>query len=237
MIAPTRRHHDSCRLHRVSCRDVQVSARHRREQRQGMRRTDPSMRKVTSRQPASSSMRSAPNSSGFRQVSVMRPRSTARSRASIATSGFHATSGPTRIISTSGSGMARRRAGQAGLLPAHQPGDGFSRQWDARPRRQDAGRFSRSGAAEPSGRALTKAVAAVQKPVPTRLAAQPAKAVPRGFDAGHERSRFLFHEGLYAGLELPADVAAKPGFGDLALRHFSATWPIGQWLLKEVAAG
>jgi hypothetical protein len=58
--------------------------------------------------------------------------------------------------------------------------------------------------------------------------------MPRGHDAGHQRSRFLLHEGLYAGLELPAADIEEPGFADRALAHFSATWPIGRWLLDEV---
>ena len=45
----------------------------------------------------------------------------------------------------------------------------------------------------------------------------------------------LLHDGLYAWLELPAAEAVKRGFADRALAHFQATWPIGAWLLAEVA--
>jgi uncharacterized protein (TIGR02453 family) len=89
--------------------------------------------------------------------------------------------------------------------------------------------------AESSGRALTKAVAVVEKAGPYEIGGVTRKTVPRGFDAGHERARFLLHEGLYAGIELPGEVAGWRGFIDLAVRHFSATWPIGRWLLAEVA--
>lgn len=61
------------------------------------------------------------------------------------------------------------------------------------------------------------------------------KTVPRGFDRDHPRATLLLHEGLYAGLELPAAEALEPGFADRAVAHFRATWPIGQWLLDEVA--
>ena len=86
-----------------------------------------------------------------------------------------------------------------------------------------------------SGEALLKAVATVEKAGPYVIGGATRKTVPRGFDANHQRARFLMHDGLYAGLELPAGTAGSPGFGELAFRHFSATWPIGQWLLDEVA--
>jgi uncharacterized protein (TIGR02453 family) len=97
--------------------------------------------------------------------------------------------------------------------------------------------FRTAVVAEPSGRALVKAVAAVGKAGAYEIGGATRKSVPRGFDASHERARYLPHEGLYAGLELPGDVAGKAGFGDLALQHFAATWPIGRWLLDQVTAG
>jgi uncharacterized protein (TIGR02453 family) len=86
-----------------------------------------------------------------------------------------------------------------------------------------------------SGAALVKAVTAVEKAGPYEIGGATRKTVPRGFDANNKRARFLLHEGLYAGIELPGNVAAKPGFGALTLNHFAATWPIGRWLLSEVA--
>lgn len=86
------------------------------------------------------------------------------------------------------------------------------------------------------GRSLVMAIDKVKAAGIYEIGGITRKSVPRGFDPNHERAGLLLHEGLYAGLELPAAEAFKDGFADLALKHFSATWPIGQWLLEEVAA-
>ncbi len=52
-----------------------------------------------------------------------------------------------------------------------------------------------------------------------------------------DRAEYLLYEGLYASATLPIKAAARPGFADLCLTHFANTWPIGQWLLDEVAGG
>jgi uncharacterized protein (TIGR02453 family) len=91
--------------------------------------------------------------------------------------------------------------------------------------------------AERSGEALMKAIDEVKASGPYEIGGATRKTTPRGFDANHERAGLLLHEGLHAGLELPVAEAFKDRFADRALAHFAATWPIGQWLLEEVAAG
>jgi hypothetical protein len=75
----------------------------------------------------------------------------------------------------------------------------------------------------------------VKKAGPYEVGGATRKTVPRGFDAAHPRAGLLLHEGLYAGLELPAADATRAGFTDRALAHFAAAWPVGKWLLDEVA--
>ncbi len=62
------------------------------------------------------------------------------------------------------------------------------------------------------------------------------KLVPRGFDKDHPRAELLLFEGLHAGAELPLSAAFEPGFADLCLKHFKATWPISRWILAELSA-
>ena len=95
-------------------------------------------------------------------------------------------------------------------------------------------RFRKAVVADGSGKKLTKIMEQVNKAGPYEVGGATRKTVPRGYDASHERAGLLLHDGLYAGLELPAAEAAKPGFADRALSHFAATWPVGDWLLKEV---
>jgi len=96
-------------------------------------------------------------------------------------------------------------------------------------------RFRKAVVADKPGRSLMQAIAKVRKAGPYEVGGATRKSVPRGFDASHERAGLLLHEGLHAGLELPAASAAKADFADQALKHFAATWPIGDWLLREVA--
>jgi uncharacterized protein (TIGR02453 family) len=95
-------------------------------------------------------------------------------------------------------------------------------------------RFREAVLDERSGRGLEQAVARIRVAGPYEIGGATRKSVPRGFAADHARAHFLLHEGLYAGLELPAAEATKPGFADRVLAHFSATWPVGEWLLAEV---
>jgi uncharacterized protein (TIGR02453 family) len=96
-------------------------------------------------------------------------------------------------------------------------------------------RFRKSVLDDGAGGRLEKAVAKVKKAGPYEVGGATRKTVPRGYDASQKRAGFLLHEGLYAGLELPSADAGKPGFADRAVAHFTATWPIGKWLLEEVA--
>jgi uncharacterized protein (TIGR02453 family) len=96
-------------------------------------------------------------------------------------------------------------------------------------------RFRKAVVTDGSGRKLRQTIDEVKKAGPYNVGGASRKRVPRGFDADHPRAGLLLHEGLHAGLELPATDAIKAGFADRALAHFAATWPIGEWLLKEVA--
>lgn len=86
-----------------------------------------------------------------------------------------------------------------------------------------------------SGKALLAAVAAVSKAGAYEIGGKTRKLMPRGFTTEPDRAQYLLHEGLHTGITLPADAAAKPDFTDLAARHYAAMWPIGKWLLDEVA--
>jgi uncharacterized protein (TIGR02453 family) len=89
-----------------------------------------------------------------------------------------------------------------------------------------------------SGKALEKVIAKVEGAGPYRVHGATRKTVPRGFDADHERAKFLLHEGLWTDIEVPSVAEAKkPEFVKFCLGHFAAMWPIGRWLLDEVTAG
>ncbi len=94
-------------------------------------------------------------------------------------------------------------------------------------------RFRQAVTDKPGAR-LVKLAQNVRKAGPYEVGGATRKTVPRGYDAGHERAGLLLHEGLYAGAELLSGEAVQAGFADKALAHFKATWPIGEWLLKEV---
>ncbi|MEO5322344.1 DUF2461 domain-containing protein [Mesorhizobium sp. CC13] len=92
--------------------------------------------------------------------------------------------------------------------------------------------FRRAVVSDAAGARLMAAINAVDGQY--EIGGETRKSVPRGFDADHPRARFLRHEGLYAGIELPAAIAEAPDFAEQALAHFAATWPIGKWLLEDV---
>lgn len=96
-------------------------------------------------------------------------------------------------------------------------------------------RFRSAVVAEKSGQSLIRTIERVKKSGPYEVGGATRKTVPRGYGGDHPRAALLLHEGLHAGVELPAADAVKPGFADRALAHFSATWPIGEWLLREFA--
>jgi uncharacterized protein (TIGR02453 family) len=85
-----------------------------------------------------------------------------------------------------------------------------------------------------SGKALQAAVDAVAAAGDYEIGEKTRKKPPRGFETDPDRAEFLLYEGLTATRILPGDIAFAPGFLDLCLSHFTATWPVGQWLLAEL---
>lgn len=95
-------------------------------------------------------------------------------------------------------------------------------------------RFRDAVVDDKAGKALVAAIDRVEKAgyevgEPTR------KQVPRGYPSDHRRSRFLLYESLHAGTVLPAEAARRADFADICLSHFQGCWPIGKWLMAEVA--
>ena len=86
-----------------------------------------------------------------------------------------------------------------------------------------------------SGKALLAAVGAVRNAGKYEVGGKTRKLMPRGFEADPDRAEYLLYEGLYTSTGLPAKAAAKPDFVDVCLKHYAAAWPIGKWLLAEVA--
>jgi uncharacterized protein (TIGR02453 family) len=87
-----------------------------------------------------------------------------------------------------------------------------------------------------SGKALLAAVAKVEKAGAYSIGGKTRKLMPRGFEAEADRAEYLLHEGLYTSFSLPAETAAQADFAKLAAGHFKKMWPIGEWLLAEVAS-
>jgi uncharacterized protein (TIGR02453 family) len=87
---------------------------------------------------------------------------------------------------------------------------------------------------ERSGKALEAAIAEVEAAGDYAIGGMPRKQVPRGYDKASPRAKYLLWESLPAMGQLTIDDALTPGFGDVALTHFRATWPVGKWLLDEV---
>jgi uncharacterized protein (TIGR02453 family) len=85
-----------------------------------------------------------------------------------------------------------------------------------------------------SGKALLAAVAGIRKKGSYTFGEKTRKLPPRGYEAPEDRAEYLLFEGLHAGIELAADIATKPDFVDVCLKHFKATWPISQWILAEL---
>lgn len=85
-----------------------------------------------------------------------------------------------------------------------------------------------------SGKALAATVAAIRRKGGYTFGEKTRKLMPRGYEAPEDRAEFLLYEGLHAAMELPASRAFEPGFADICLTHFKATWPISQWILTEL---
>jgi uncharacterized protein (TIGR02453 family) len=95
-------------------------------------------------------------------------------------------------------------------------------------------RFRQSIVHPRSGKALLAAVKQV-KARGYEVGGKTRKQLPRGFDTDPDRAEYLLFEGLHAGTEMPAAAAREAGFVEMALRHFTDTWPIGKWLVDEVS--
>jgi len=85
-----------------------------------------------------------------------------------------------------------------------------------------------------SGNALKAAVETVRSQGDYDIGEKTRKKPPRGFETEADRAEFLLYEGLTATITLPGDAAFQPGFVDLCAKHFTATWPVGKWLLAEL---
>lgn len=88
-----------------------------------------------------------------------------------------------------------------------------------------------------SGKALVEAVAAIMAAGDYVIGEKTRKLPPRGFEAPADRAEYLLFEGLTAGTQMAATEALAPGFSERCVEHFTATWPIGRWLLAEIGAG
>jgi len=86
-----------------------------------------------------------------------------------------------------------------------------------------------------SGKALVAAVEAVRAAGPYEIGEKTRKVPPRGFETEPDRAEFLLYEGLTAGTQMPASAARAADFLDVCYKHFAATWPVGKWLLDEIA--
>lgn len=87
---------------------------------------------------------------------------------------------------------------------------------------------------ERAGTALEAAIAEVEAAGDYAVGGMPRKQVPRGYDKASPRVRFLLWESLPAMARMSTDEALAASFGEKALGHFRATWPVARWLLEEV---
>jgi uncharacterized protein (TIGR02453 family) len=86
-----------------------------------------------------------------------------------------------------------------------------------------------------SGKALLAAVDKVRQAGDYEIGGKTRKLMPRGFTTEPDRAEYLLYEGLYASTSLPLAAAAKSDFATVLARHYKAMWPVGKWLLDEVA--
>jgi uncharacterized protein (TIGR02453 family) len=86
-----------------------------------------------------------------------------------------------------------------------------------------------------SGSALDAAIAQVAAAGDYAIGSMERKQVPRGYDKEGPRARFLLWEGLPAMARVEPAEARRGDFADQAFLHFRNTWPIGRWLMDEVA--
>lgn len=96
-------------------------------------------------------------------------------------------------------------------------------------------RYRDSVVNERSGKALVAAIDAVEAAGDYGIGSMPRKTVPRRYDKDSPRAKYLLWEGLPAMAQMSIEDALRPDFSDRVLSHFRATWPIGKWLMDEVA--
>jgi uncharacterized protein (TIGR02453 family) len=96
-------------------------------------------------------------------------------------------------------------------------------------------RFREAVVHDRSGKALEAAIAKVEASGDYAIGSMPRKTVPRGYEKAHPRAKYLLWEGLPAMARMTPEEAQAPDFIAVALGHFRNTWPIGRWLMDEVA--
>ena len=96
-------------------------------------------------------------------------------------------------------------------------------------------RFRKAVVDPRAGKALARAIAACEA-AGYEVRGASRKAVPRGFDAGHERAGLLLHEGLWCNYQGRTKAAGSAAFVEECAERAAGMWPIGKWLLAEVAA-
>lgn len=101
--------------------------------------------------------------------------------------------------------------------------------------REALARFRESVVHPRSGRALVETVARVRAAGPYEIGERTRSQPPRGFATEPDRADYLLFEGLTASIELPPGAAATADLVDLAFTHYKAMWPVGEWLMAEVA--
>jgi len=95
-------------------------------------------------------------------------------------------------------------------------------------------RFRKAVVDPRAGKALAKAIGEVEK-AGYKVEGASRKSVPRGYDPGHDRAGLLLHEALWCDHEGPAAAAGTAAFVDECAERARDMWPIGKWLLAEVA--
>jgi uncharacterized protein (TIGR02453 family) len=96
-------------------------------------------------------------------------------------------------------------------------------------------RYRNAVLAPKSGARLQKVIAEVTRDG-YEIGGATRKKVPRGFDAEHERAPLLLHDGLWASLttRVPREVKSA-ALVDMCADRYAKLWPIGKWILDEVA--
>lgn len=94
----------------------------------------------------------------------------------------------------------------------------------------------RAAALADAGAELDRIVADVTAPpIDARVSDPSRKRVPRGFDADHERSRWLLHDSLHVSSTHPTPSSVtSPDFADWVVAHHAELAPLHRWLVTNV---